>query len=323
MGVFFIFFNFIGLAVAFLFSQFKLTHFLVFDIFFFKVLGAVFFLWFLNSFLVFLLVIKKKESILVYVLISLFFSVFGLNFLLRRDWVLSFFLFGFYLGNFFYLFIKTGNRLVIFRKFKVNEIFIPSIKGSFIILTSLVIVLSFFQARSFVKQGKPVFSPPSFLRLVRPVVPLINKQLSLQIEDAFNKNVGGKIGIEKRDEAIRFILSEVLETMSEGKVRQLLGFRPDVLPVDKIKVYNTGEIDIEPALVAASPKIVKKINNNLVKHRGRLAFLIPVLMAVVLLPFLWFFNLVSYIVLPLLFYIFIRLSFLTKKVEMREVELVE
>ncbi len=311
-----------GAAIAYSFSHYDLGLFLEGKEMITQSLFLVFLVWFINSFLTFLLGIKKDKEELsivgaVFVLIILSLLFFTKNIVYTLIIAFS------YLGITLYLYFLTRKRINYFTKFHATEVFYPLMKLGFMFLLVVISTLNFYQTTRFLnKKDNNFLTPSSFLRLTKPFVPWINKYLSESAETSFNRLVGKKIGIKRKDEAMRFIIKETLETMSEGHVRQMIGFRPDVIPVDKIKVYSNGEIEIEPALEAASPKIVKQINKNLMRHKFWLPFVVFGITAVLLLPLLWVFDLISYITIPLLFFIFLKTSVLKKQKEMREIEVI-
>ena len=309
-------------SLFFIFSKINFLLFLKTDInIIFLLIFTYLVLLFLNLFTIFTFLKRKNrfffKSLFLLSLLPLVFSVFTKTFINSIILFLTLFL------NSLFITYNLPKRTNLFTKFKPNEMFLPILKTSFLLFTLGLIVLSSFQSLKLLEREKNLLTPEAFLKITKPFVPIINKQLSIQIEDAFRKKLGNDIGIEDRQQAIRLIISEILETMSEGEIRKRLGFRPDIIPVDKIEIYETGEINIEPALQAASPVIVKHINLTLQNYHRWLALIVILLIAVILFPIMWLFDLITLIITPLFFFLLFKISLLKKTKVYVEIEKVE
>lgn len=297
--------------------------FITFSPEFLRIVFITYTIWLSTVFFTILLSIKKRKTLLFYSIILSFLTsilasfIFKLPFSTSISFVLVFSL------NTLYVYLATNRRLEIFAKFKPQEIFSPIFKNSFLFFTLLITTINFFTSVEYLKNNKNILTPNAFLKISRPFVPIINQQFSRQIEEILTKKLGKEANIKTREQAIRLILNETLETMSEGTIRQKLGFRPDVIPVEKVKVFPDGSIDIEPALVEAAPKIAKQINKILQNYKNWLPFLIFVITFFTLLPIMWLFDILSIFILPLLFLITFKLNLLQKLITQKSVEVLK
>ncbi len=306
--------------LLYLFSKLSLEMFISFSSVFLKLVILTYAVWLSTVFFTILLSIKRKQRLLFYSLLFAAFTslasslFFGLPYSTSLSFALAFSL------NTLYVYLNTNKRLKIFAQFKPKEIFAPIFKNSFLIFTLLLTLINFFTAVDYINNKREILTTSSFLKLTRPFLPVINRQVSNQVEDFIAQKLGKEADVKTRQQLAQLLIKELLEAMSEGTIRQKLGFRPDVIPADKIKVFPDGSIDIEPALVEAAPKIVKQLNEFLGEYKAWLPLIILALTFFTLLPVMWTFDLLSIFLLPALFFVAFKLSLVRKVKAVEEVE---
>lgn len=224
-----------------------------------------------------------------------------------------------FFGFLFYLYRATLSRSKLFVKFKPNEIFVPVVRYGLLFLLGMFALLGFFQTKSLMNGGRIT---PQLVKIVsRPILVIVNRQLGAQLQAQLGDKFEASIGTQDREKIVKFVLAELVESMSEGETRQLFGFRTDNIPIDKTLVYPSGEIDITPVVDAMLPDIAEKLN----ARYGNLMFLAPFVVAFFIVLFLQplfipFHILSSLFFIPMIFSLLIHSGFTLITKEAIEVE---
>lgn len=256
---------------------------------------------YLTAVVVFVLEFSNRTRInLAYTASSILFSLFFL--IANRFLITSLLVFFCYLGFLFYVEYFGERRSHLFVKFKSREIFTPVVKQAFAFLMLIFAILGFFNTRNLMPEGKV---SPQLVNLVsKPIVTIVNEQLGKQLQTQLGSQFQQSIGTNEREEIVIFVLEETIEAMAEGQTRQVFGFTPENIPIDKTIVYPNGEIDLTPVINEMAPDIAEKINQTY----GNLVIFVPVIIAVLVIlllqPLLFPFHLLSgFILTPVLFYL--------------------
>ena len=202
-------------------------------------------------------------------------------------------------------FINTQGtkRSKLFIKFIPSEIFFPVLRKAFLFIVIFFAITNFFRTHSLISSDSLL--TPSITRYVtRPIILILNKQIGAQLEQQLGDRFQTAIGTKERHRIVSFVLKELVESMGEGQVRQTFGFTPQNIPVDKVIVYDNGDIDITPVIDAMLPDMTvalnKKIANYVLIAPFAIAFITIFIFSALLIPVQLFESLVSLLIFKIL-----------------------
>jgi len=259
----------------------------------FAYLFASFIAWHFISMVVFFLDLENSQhQQRVYIITS---SIFGVVFLIFSQDIISTLL----VTIFFFFFLITFERRIkkraqLFIKFSAKEILLPIIKSGFLFLLIILVGLGYLQSLNRAKNSQ-VISASMVRLLIKPMAYGINKQLSVQIQRQLAPQLEQTIGIQDRQQIVEYALKESIEAMTEGTVRQQLGINPENIPLEKVIVYENGEIDVTPVLEAMIPDITRALNKMLEQYQVIIPFVFAVFVLLLASPLL---SIVELLLLP-------------------------
>src|SRR3989338_5345247 len=220
----------------------------------------------------------------------------------------SFFIYYFFLS---YIYHQCFKRAELFIRFSPNEIFISSARSGFTILILLMACIAFFQTKDLLTNNHLLTQ--QFVRLIiKPVTPIINKQLSQQINNQIEPMLKNKSVPIDRDDAIRLVLLESLKNFDQAKTQELLGVAPSQIPIQKALVSNSGEIDLGPVIEELLTNIAGNLNSRLGVMVRLAPLAISVIVFVLLQSILWPFGLIARAITPLIFWGLFKSGFIKK-----------
>lgn len=260
---------------------------------------------------------EKQRNHSFFILAGSFFAM--TFFLMNLDILLTLLTSVFYLIFLYYSFEESHKRSRMFVKFLPREIFFPVMKKSFLYIMIVLSLIAFVQSKKLISENS-LFSP-SFVRiLIRPTVMTINKQLGAQLQSQLGDRFKQTIGTQEREKIVRFVLAESIEAMGEGQTRQVFGFRPDTIPIDKTIVYENGDIDVAPVAETMLPSITEKLNQQVQKYALIAPFAIALLAFLIIQTFILPFQLFEGFIALILFKILISSGFIRISKETIEIE---
>lgn len=133
-----------------------------------------------------------------------------------------------------------------FISFFPRDIFIPKVVVFFFYLT-LIFSFSFYLGlKGEIDRGEFVIPESLFEQVVGPVTQVFQKKLQEGLKKELGEQFGGGAGeeveIQDSEEILKFLQEEAKETAEEGKLRQELGFKPELF---EIKSFNLGELRLK------------------------------------------------------------------------------
>ena len=162
-------------------------------------------------------------------------------------------------------------------KIRVGETYPPKIK-SFFLAVALILSLNF--AVSFfikTKQMGGLKIPVEILeKATTPFVPLLEDQLGKQIERQFGERFEERLGIQGENEILKFLGSELEETLKEGEGRQRFGLTPENLSLDKVKISPEGKLDLSEAIPDLAETFKNQIETFIAPYQKQLVILLAV-----------------------------------------------
>jgi len=242
-------------------------------------------LWYLVSFIVFLLDFSDQKNLVLVFLggtTAFFFgSVLQKTFQLFPTLLNAFF---FYLFL-FYLQFFTKQRARLFVKFSPQEIFLPIVRSSFIFFLIILGINSYFQGQNF-KYPTSLISPASLYPFVKPIAITLNQQLGSQIQNELKKLANQN---RNQQELSKIMLDQSLTQMFANLP---LNLNTKNLDFSKIVFLQNNNFDVTPLLVSILPSVAKEINKIIAPYLPFLPFVIYLLILLMLSPILWLFNLI-------------------------------
>ncbi len=274
----------------------------------FILLVSSFLLWHLISIVVFLLDLDRSQHReRVYLAVG---SIFGvLFFTINQDILISL------LSTFFFFFFllytnrALQDREKLFVKFAPKEILFPVIRSGFIFLLIMLAIMGYWQTLERAKKTN-LLSPDILKLLSRPGVVIVNRQLGAQLQTQLGDRFQEAIGTSEKKAIVEFVLSESLETMSEGQTRQLFGLRADNIPVDRTVVYDNGEVDVMPVVEAVLPRVSDNLNQLAKEHLILAPVVIAVLILLIVSPLLTLTEFVLFLPTAFVIWLLLRTKFL-------------
>lgn len=286
-----------------------------------SLLFASFLFWYALSIVIFLLDFSdKKNLIIVYFGSSL---LFGSAFLLANiNGSMVFLNIIFFFLFLFYVYEATLKRFNLYLKFVPNEIFIPVAKHGFLFLLVILAFMGYSQAKNR-QLTQSLITPIALKTVAKPFIIVLNKQLGAQLQAQLGDKFQQAIGTQNREQIVRFVLDETIEGMTEGKTRQLFGFRPDNIPVEKTIVNIDGTIDITPVIDYMLPEITLRLNKQIDRYGALVAAGVAIIVVLFVQPFLAIFQLFFGPLNNALFAILFSTGLLKKKTIPAEKEIVQ
>ncbi|MEA2020288.1 MAG: hypothetical protein U9M98_00955 [Patescibacteria group bacterium] len=137
-------------------------------------------------------------------------------------------------------------------------------------------------------------------------------------EKMLGERFESQLGIQDQKEILEFLRQESMESLSEGSTRQELGFSPEKLKLEEIKITEEGNLDLSKALPDATEPLQRKIEAELAKHQQKIVFFLAALLFLII-HFLSRFALIFSPILTSLLLAFLRktklIQIATKQVE--------
>jgi len=216
--------------------------------------------WHLLGLTIFLLNLDKPKLETVYlvaaVLFGTVFFIFNQNYLSALLATCSFFLFQIYTEK------ALSKRAKLFVNYSTREVVFPIIRQSFLFLLLILVTVGFFQGQQQAKRAQ-LITPYMVRTLSKPIVIILNKQLGTQLQQQLGPQFEQALGTDERRTIVTFVLSEIMESFSEGTTRQLFGLNSQNLPLEKTIIYDSGEIDLTPVVNDVSDQIATQMNQRL------------------------------------------------------------
>jgi len=222
----------------------------------------------------------------------------------------------FYLANFIILNCLVKYRLSLFARFKPVEILRPVIRLSFILLTLLISTVGWYQIDRSVSHNLKLITPSNLIQAAQPILPEVNRQLSLSLKRSLPPSSSAS------PEQTKLVFSQMLAEFSQQDLSRQIGFKPELIPLDKVVFQSDGQIDIGPALKPLSDWLAGRLNDLVNRWRLWLSVAIFVITLALLAPFAFVINLLLLLALPLIFELMFRLKIIEKEVKQLPVEVV-
>lgn len=270
------------------------------------------FIAYLASILIFLLGYSDNKNLTkAYMFVSFFF---GLTFyFVTTDLIISVINAIVYFLFLYYLYTSTLLRSSLFVKFLPEEIFFPSLKRSFFYLIVLYSLISFMQTHQKVTENSLI--TPRLVRVVlEPVVSIVDKQLSAQIQSQIPANTPNKEAV------IKAALSQMVDSFVDPKTKTVYGIRRADIAVEKAIITQSGEIDFNPVLQPIVPLIANRLNMQLSLYRFFAPLIVIILILFILQPVFFIFQIIESAITIGIFKFLLVINFITIHKEAREVE---
>ncbi len=222
----------------------------------------------------------------------------------------------------FYTYSTTYLRAALFVKFSPLDILFPVLRQGFLFLLIIFAVLGYVQAQQATKENT-LLTKESLRTLSRPAVFILNKQLGAQLQAQLGDRFEDVIGTQDRQQIVRFVLSEILESFTEGQTRQIFGLSAEKIPIHKTIVYDNGEIDLSPVVEEVLPELVTLLNKKLVQFAAFIPFIIAAVVILLIQPLLGLFELLLIIPTLMLFNILFASKFIRREKQLVEKEIVK
>lgn len=263
-------------------------------------------IWYLLLFTVFLLEFSEAHHVLIVAwAATLLFSVADffvhlqpLLILLNSLFFFSFLVYGYY---------TIQKRAYLFLKFSSQQIFVPIMKRGFMFVIILLALASYFQTVERIKENT-LLGPAVIRPISRPIVALVNKQLTSQIRTQIEQ-VPSPLRIVSTEQITRIAISQFVSVLTDSGKKDFLGLPGTMIDSNKIAISPQGDVDIEPLVEDLLPKIAQRADSQL----GIFASFIPLVIAVVVVlflqPILYLFELFLYIPTPIIFKLLLATGF--------------
>jgi len=166
----------------------------------------------------------------------------------------------------FFLFLFSSHTMLLrrqklFVKFSFHDLLFPIVRSSFGILLLLLAFLSYSQALQ--KVNRSALVSPSILRTVsRPLIFILNKELSAQLSLQFNNQLAGFLPRSEKERITRFVLSKSLDSLTDRKTQAVFGFPREQIPIEKVDIAESGEIDLTPVFEGMYANLAKTLNER-------------------------------------------------------------
>lgn len=219
----------------------------------------------------------------------------------------------------YYIEDRSLFRSTLFIRFSANDIFLPVVKTSFSMLIVALALISFVQTKNLLTSSNLL--TPQFVRvIVKPFIPLINKQLATQINTRLDPVIAQSNGQISRKNAITLILSETITRFDEEKTMQYIGVAPKDIPIHKAIIQESGTIDLSPVVEDMLPAIADTYNSRLGQYAAFGPFIIAIIAFLLLQSLLWPIGIIAGLVTPAIFYVLLKTKFIVKKLEKVDAE---
>jgi len=186
------------------------------------------------------------------------------------------------------------------------------------IMLVLLAIIAFFQTRNLLT-GNNLLTPAFTKLLVKPVLPIINKEISKQIKAQLANQKDLPTSMTNQT-LIRLVLKESLKNMDRIKTKDLIGIYPEQIPIESVLVNSSGDIDLAPVVDDMALSITNNMNQKYGSFIGFTPFVIGVVVFFVLQSILWPFGLLTSLITPLIFKLLFSLKFINKNLVPKEIE---
>ena len=236
-------FNLLAALLAVLFSRFSFASLMAAKASPVGLILGLFLVWF-GCFLVsFILSVKRSYHNRLYLNLALTTGVIVVVGLITGSQpVIVVLVSSFYLANFIILNCLVKYRLSLFARFKPVEILRPVIRLSFILLTLLISTVGWYQIDRSVSHNLKLITPSNLIQAAQPILPEVNRQLSLSLKRSLPPSSSAS------PEQTKLVFSQMLAEFSQQDLSRQIGFKPELIPLDKVVFQSDGQIDIGPAL---------------------------------------------------------------------------
>lgn len=273
---------------------------------------------YLSTITIFILDFSDKHDLAkIFTTVSLFF---GLTFfVINKDSFMAISTVLIYFVFLYYIYITSARRENLFIKFSPRELFSPVIRKSFFYIVLLLVLVSFFQTRLKLEHNNLV-SPQLVVLFTKPSVAILNRQVGGKLNQEITAQLGANLDAQKKEAVIREVLKQSALAMPKDQSQMYFGLEPNQIPVERTVVYENGNIDFAPVVVAMSPAIANNINSRLASYSFILPFVVPLILFLFLQPFMWPLQFIEMLLTSIIFKLLLATGFITIKKEMKEVE---
>ena len=223
---------------------------------------------------------------------------------------------------FFAAIVKLGfaTRKAVQNRIRINagELYPSKIKG-FFLAVALIFSLSF-GINYFLKIRREGFKVPEVAldKAMDVIVPILENQLGQQIESQLGERFAERAGIEGQEEILKFLKSELGETLREGEGRQQFGLTPENLNLEKIEITREGKLDLSEAFSGMKPQLKSQIEKMIAPYQK---FIAP-LLAFSLFSTLYLLSRIAVLLCPPIIALMLKISTVTgfSRIEKETVE---
>ncbi len=315
--VWLVIFNLLAALLAVLFSRFSFASLMAAKASPVGLIIGLFLVWF-GCFLVsFILSVKRNYHNRLYLNLGLTTGVIvTVSLVAGSQPVIVALIASFYLANFITINRLVKHRLSLFARFKPVEILRPVIRLSFVLLTLLISTIGWYQIDRGVSFSLSLITPSNLLQAAQPILPEVNRQLSLSIKKSWSSSSSTS------PEQTKLVFSQILAEFSQQDLSRRIGFKPELIPLDKVIFQADGQIDVGPALEPLSSWLASQLNDLVNRWRLWLSVAIFILTLILLAPFAFVVNLLLLLALPLIFKLLFKSKILKKEVKQLPVEVI-
>lgn len=169
----------------------------------------------------------------------------------------------------------------------LGEILSSAVRSGLGVLILLLPVVGYASIQLQPGRDQPIFPPVLVRQVLRPAVKVLNRQLADQLQAVYGDRFVQAIGTRDREEILKFVKAELIESTQEGQVRQVFGLTAANLNLEKIEVSPEGEIDLWPAVEASLPKLTKEASEMMFGYRWLIELVLVFSQTLVLGTWVW------------------------------------
>jgi|SRR3989344_1994544 len=272
---------------------------------------------FFTSICLFLLEMTKEDKI--YTIYSLSSLAFGLSFFIASLNVISSLLTP--LVYFWFLqftYSQSSARALMLTKFLPGEIFMPVLRQSFTYLLIFFTLISFIQTRDRISENT-LINDTLIDFVARPVVPMVNKEISKQLIDKLGVQYTGLPLLQKK-QVVTTTMNEIVKSFTDEKTGVVFGIPQAQYPVDVIEVTDDGAIDIGPMITEMHPQIKQQLEMLLSTYGYLVPAIVALLVFLFIQPVFFVFKYIESAITMLLFWFLIRVGFMKISIIQTQVE---
>lgn len=212
-------------------------------------------------------------------------------------------------------------RSKVYVRFSPTDVLTPVVRASFTFILALFATLNFFSAQVKVNENA-LFAPKIVRPLTKPVVQIVNKQLTLQMRAQLDAKLPASTTVLEREKIIRTVLKETVLSLGEENKGYVFGIPASHIDTNKVLISPSGDIDITPTIDAVIPDISSLLNQQVRRFYFIAPFVVALLTFILLQPLFVPLSLIEIPITKLVFYILFKTKFLQLKKEMKEVDTV-